>query len=133
MSTALTLLNDEQLIDILNSARKNNIKHNITGVLLYSEGVFIQVIEGDEAGVDLAFAKIEKDFRHKNIITLIDQPIQHKSFADWAMGFATLRPDKVNDLIGYLRSTKELSAKSNSTAAIVTVKTFIDTNNLLIK
>jgi hypothetical protein len=71
MSTSVTLLDDDQLIDILNSARKNNLKHNVTGVLLYSEGVFIQVLEGNEADVDVIFSKIQADARHKNIITLL--------------------------------------------------------------
>jgi hypothetical protein len=133
MSTSVTLLDDDQLIDILNSARKNNFKHNITGVLLYSEGVFIQVLEGNEADVDAIFSKIQADARHKNMITLIDKPIEQRDFADWAMGFLTVDADKVADLVGYLRSTDKLSnTKQSGNVALMTLKTFIETNKLLI-
>jgi hypothetical protein len=133
MSTSVTLLDDDQLIDILNSARKNNLKHNVTGVLLYSEGVFIQVLEGNEADVDVIFSKIQADARHKNIITLIDGLIEQRDFADWSMGFSTVHTDKVAGLVGYLKSTDKLSnRKQDSNVAIMTLKTFIETNKLLI-
>jgi hypothetical protein len=133
MSTSVTLPDDDQLIEILTSARKNNLKHNVSGVLLYSEGVFIQVLEGNEADVDLIFAKIQADTRHKNIMPLIDAPIQQRDFADWTMGFATADADKVADLVGYLKSTDTLNDKrQDSNVAIITLKTFIETNKLLI-
>jgi hypothetical protein len=47
VSAAVKLLDDDQLFDILSSSRKNNAERDVTGVLLYSEGVFIQVLEGD--------------------------------------------------------------------------------------
>jgi hypothetical protein len=133
MSTSVTLLDDDQLIDILNSARKNNLKYNVTGVLLYSEGVFIQVLEGNEADVDAIFSKIQADTRHKNIMTLIDAPIEQRDFADWAMGFSTAHANKVADLVGYLKSTDKLNnRKQSGNVAIITLKTFIETNKLLI-
>ena len=132
LSTAVKLLDDEQLIEILNSARENNAERNVTGVLLYSEGTFIQVIEGDNDDVDAIFSKIETDTRHKNLITLIDGPIQERSFSDWSMGFSTAKADKVDHLIGYLKHTDELSEKQDSSAAILTLQTFIETNKLLI-
>ena len=132
LSTAIKLLGDNELIEILDAARKNNVEYHVSGVLLYSEGTFIQLIEGDDADVDFIYAKIKQDNRHKNIIALIDSPIQERNFSDWLMGFASLKADKVNDVIGYLKSSGSLNAKKGNSAAATTLKTFIDTNNLQI-
>ncbi|MFD0767061.1 BLUF domain-containing protein [Mucilaginibacter lutimaris] len=133
LSTAVTLLNDDQLIDILTSARKNNAERNVSGMLLYSEGTFIQVLEGEDTQVDAIFAKIETDPRHKNLITLINGSIVHKNFAEWAMGFTTVNTAKVADLLGYLKSMDSVHEKSDNNAAIITLKTFIETNKLVIR
>lgn len=132
LSTSIKLLNDKQLIEILEIARKNNSERGVTGVLLYSEGTFIQVLEGSDEEVDNTFSKILGDTRHKNLIILIEDDIDKKSFADWSMGFATARADKTEELIGYLKSTDKLQTKGGDSAAITTLKTFIDTNNLSI-
>src|SRR6188768_1081573 len=95
VSTAVKLLDDDQLLSILASSRKNNNERNVTGVLLYSEGTFIQALEGDNNDVDFIFSKIEKDLRHKNMITLINEQISHRGFSDWLMGFSTPRAEKL--------------------------------------
>ncbi|RYU91225.1 BLUF domain-containing protein [Mucilaginibacter terrigena] len=130
ISTAVKLLEDEQLINILTAARNNNLKHHVTGVLLYSDGTFIQVLEGEAGDVDTIMSKIETDPKHKNLITLIDEPIQQRNFPDWSMGFYTPKADKLADLIGYLRSTDKIEAKGDSGAAVITLKTFIESNKL---
>lgn len=133
LSTAVKLLADDVLIEILKVAHKNNTERNVTGVLLYSEGTFIQVLEGEDADVDAIYARISIDLRHKHIIKLIDEPITGRSFGEWAMGFTTVNTDKVSDLLGYLRSVDGLNAKSDNNSAIVTIKTFIESNNLKIR
>jgi hypothetical protein len=132
VSTAVKLLNDDQLLNILASSRKNNAERNVTGVLLYSEGTFIQALEGDDHDVDFIFSKIEKDLRHKNMITLINEPISHKSFSDWLMGFSTPRAEKLKDVLGYLQSVDILNANKDTSAAVMTIKTFIESNNLVV-
>lgn len=130
LSTAIKLLSDDELINLLNEARKNNADHYISGVLLYSEGTFIQLLEGEDADVDYIYSKIKQDKRHKNMITLIDDPIQERNFSDWLMGFTSVKADKVTHLMGYLKSSDSLKAKDGNSAAAITLKTFIDTNNL---
>jgi len=132
LSTAVKLMNDDQLIEILETARQNNSKQDITGVLLYSEGTFLQVLEGEESCIDAIFSAIETDPRHKNIITLIDGPIIQKNFKDWSMGFSHARADKVQDLVGYLKSDDAINGKDGNSAAATTLKTFIDSNKLQI-
>ncbi|MES2061018.1 MAG: BLUF domain-containing protein [Bacteroidota bacterium] len=132
VSTAVKLLDDDQLLNILASSRKNNNELNVTGVLLYSEGTFIQALEGDNNDIDFIFSKIEKDLRHKNMITLINEQISQRSFSDWSMGFSTPRAEKLKDVLGYLQSVDSLNANKGTGAAIMTIKTFIESNNLIV-
>jgi hypothetical protein len=80
---------DAVLDDILASSRKNNAKAGITGVLLYIEGGFMQVLEGEESAVTETFAHISKDRRHWNMSILLDRDAP-RAFGDWSMGFTRL-------------------------------------------
>jgi hypothetical protein len=69
-------------------------------MLAYSNGNFLQVIEGEEATVDTLFNKISLDPRHKRVFVIVKEPITSRSFGDWSMGFEALLPADVDDLIG---------------------------------
>ena len=66
-STALKEWSPEDLLKLLKESRTNNGAKNITGILLYANGTFFQVLEGDEATVSSVYAMIEKDKRHKDV------------------------------------------------------------------
>jgi hypothetical protein len=132
LSTSRTLLNDDVLLDILESARINNKKHNVTGVLLYSEGSFIQVLEGVDDDVDAIFEKIGQDIRHKNIIVMMDGPLAQRNFPDWTMGFASVDADKSTALIDNLITTDKVLSQRGDHPAVAMLKVFIETNKLVI-
>ncbi|MFT6867445.1 MAG: hypothetical protein ACJA08_002288 [Cyclobacteriaceae bacterium] len=60
MSSAVTLFSDNALKDLLSKARKYNLQINITGILLYKDGNFLQAIEGDKNNVEALFKKNRK-------------------------------------------------------------------------
>jgi hypothetical protein len=62
---------DSVLDDILASSRKNNLKAGITGVLLYIDGGFMKVLEGERRAVTETYARICKDQRHWNMGVLL--------------------------------------------------------------
>jgi hypothetical protein len=130
VSTAVKLMHENQLLDILHNSRLHNAALNISGVLLYSDGMFIQVLEGKDTVIDALYARIQADQRHKNIITLIDEPIIEKSFGQWLMGFAVTDSKKTEKLLGYLRSINELDLNNGNSMAVDAIKTFIETNKL---
>jgi hypothetical protein len=132
ISTSVELMTDEELTEILNEARENNSAKDVTGVLLYSEGTFIQVLEGEPEAIEQIFARIYLDRRHKNIIKLIDKPLEERNFAEWAMGFTTPDAEKVRELEGYLKSTSDILNNDKNHSALTILKTFITTNNLVI-
>ena len=60
ISTAVKLMTDAELISILADSRDNNKLKNITGMLLYGDGTFIQVLEGGKKDITDTYHKIEK-------------------------------------------------------------------------
>ena len=97
ISRAVELLSDQQLCTLLEQARRNNQSRSITGLLLYKDLSFIQVLEGPKSPIESTFSSIGKDPRHYRIKTLIElEPITERSFPDWSMGFQRL--DSVNEV-----------------------------------
>lgn len=102
-STAVNDFDQQELVVLLRKAREANAQAGITGMLLYIEGNFFQVLEGEQAAVDRQFAKIALDQRHAKVVTIIKEPIVKRAFGDWTMGFAEItlrefqRLDGLND------------------------------------
>lgn len=72
---------------ILQIARIRNAECGVTGMLIFAEHRFIQVIEGDEDPVRETFVRIRRDTRHINVRVVRDGYFTHKLFGDWHMGF----------------------------------------------
>lgn len=90
VSTAVEALSTEELERILDSSVRHNTPQDVTGMLLYAGGGFMQVLEGEEAAVDETFSRIVEDPRHTAIILLHRGPIEARRFAGWSMGFRCL-------------------------------------------
>ncbi|NVK37213.1 MAG: BLUF domain-containing protein [Gammaproteobacteria bacterium] len=71
--------------DILVASRQNNPKLNITGVLFFDDGHFIQILEGEKDALHELMEKIRLNPIHKNLNVLIDSPIEQRELADWNM------------------------------------------------
>ena len=101
VSTAAVDFSDEALIALLGEARSANTDRDVTGLLLYREGSFYQVLEGSEAAVMATFRDIEGDPRHKEVRVLFDGETDAREFADWQMGFLTLDGVDMDPLSGF--------------------------------
>ena len=66
----------EAICKLLLKARQNNAEKGITGMLLYHQGSFLQLLEGEQSAVD------------------------ERSFADWSMGYADLTDPFFNSVEG---------------------------------
>jgi hypothetical protein len=112
-------------LDIINkiyaNAKQNNLKHNITGILIYQNGNFLQVLEGIEENIDVTYQKIKFDPRHKNIIKVIDNRIEQRIFEDYNFGFSIIKSSvEFKQLIEYLEWLKQAENKiANKIIAIV--------------
>ena len=87
VSSSVGLMDSEGLYSLLEQSREKNQALGITGMLLYKEGNFIQLIEGEKAKVIELFNTIKMDDRHKNVIALIERSSKKRIFPDWSMGF----------------------------------------------
>jgi hypothetical protein len=78
------------LKQLLWRSRANNGSVSVTGILLYHNSAFLQVLEGDESSVRVVFNRIRKDPRHTGVTVLRDQKSfgERRIFGDWSMGFA---------------------------------------------
>ncbi len=93
---------DEQgLIDLLAVARKNNEACNVTGMLLYSYGVFIQVLEGPRGKVQKIYDQILEDPRHYTVIILSQSLIDKRQFDSWDMGFISPAREELAKISGF--------------------------------
>ena len=76
-----------QLAALLATARRINASHGVTGALLFSDGLFAQVLEGEHGAVERIFSSIERDSRHTGVTVLQRHAITQRSFATWSMAF----------------------------------------------
>ncbi len=87
VSTARLPADAAMLEEILSVSARNNARADLTGMLLYAGGTFMQVLEGEEADVNATHLRIERDSRHTGLIVLEHAPIETRSFARWSMGY----------------------------------------------
>ena len=83
---------EDQIQQILLTARAKNAELNITGVLLHGGGMFLQVLEGPEQAVLKLYVKILDDSRHRDSRIVYITPTQDRMFANWSMGFLSDNP-----------------------------------------
>lgn len=101
VSASAHVMSENELMDILEVSRKNNAPLNITGMLLYRNGYFIQALEGDEEAVMGLYDKIAHDPRHHHVLLVHKEEITERSFSDWSMGFRNLDQMDPSELEGY--------------------------------
>ena len=87
LSSATRAMFQDDLEDILKTARENNARLGITGMLLYGNKTFIQILEGEEDVVHKLVKTIKRDPRHTNFQIVKQKPIEQHEYADWSMGF----------------------------------------------
>lgn len=78
----------ENVQSILDVAQRNNKKVDVTGALLWSGDYFCQVLEGENEALEDLFETIQMDSRHNEITVLHFEPIDRRSFSEWAMAMA---------------------------------------------
>lgn len=88
------------LTELLAGARLHNQRHGITGMLLYADGSFFQVLEGAPADVDQLFDRISRDSRHDHVTLIIREPLALRAFGEWTMGHADITPEELDEIVG---------------------------------
>lgn len=102
-SRAVQPFADRDLVALLQKCRDKNRRLGITGMLVYKESTFLQVLEGEPAAIELIWQAIAADPRHDQIYTLRYQPIPTRDYAEWTMGFFNASWNGCAELPGYAR------------------------------
>ena len=87
VSSATREMSDGELMQMLEQARERNERQDVTGMLLYLGGNFIQVLEGEERDVDAIYDSIQRDKRNTGNVLIVKEPIAERVFPTWSMGF----------------------------------------------
>ncbi|MEZ5657966.1 MAG: BLUF domain-containing protein [Burkholderiaceae bacterium] len=91
----------EEAGDIVRDSREYNPAHGITGMLCYSDRMFMQLLEGGRRQVNSLYARILADPRHHDVILLDYEEITERRFADWTMGRVDLDKQNPSLLLKY--------------------------------
>ncbi len=100
ISSATDPMSTQELLELLRQSRENNAENGITGMLLYGNGTFLQVLEGEEKVVENLLDKIRKDPRHTDLRLLHRKTIQKRQYSDWSMGFKRLSTKELQNIEG---------------------------------
>ena len=85
-SRAVPAVDQEELFAIVRKSKANNPGLGVTGVLCFSEGIFLQVLEGGRGAVNQLYNRIVTDSRHTQVELLCYEEIGERRFAGWSMG-----------------------------------------------
>ncbi|OII03976.1 BLUF domain-containing protein [Curtobacterium sp. Leaf154] len=87
MSAANQVFDQELLDALLEHAREHNTASDLSGLLVYKDGRFMQLLEGPEAAVLETYRRITDDPRHTEIGLLVEERIHTRRFGEWKMAF----------------------------------------------
>ncbi|WP_322409892.1 BLUF domain-containing protein [Microbacterium invictum] len=117
VSRAKADVGDDTLRDILTESRENNAQSGVTGVLLYREGQFVQVLEGPRDTVESLVRTITDDPRHTDIRVVLDEPIDERQFGEWTMEFRPVAPPTAALPEGFRDTFDDLDAAESPAGA----------------
>ncbi len=117
----------DELIDLLQRARSNNRRLDITGLLLYRNQRFIQILEGPRQSVETIYAVIRMDPMHDSVTTLVNLPAERRMFLEWSMAFAEISDEMADTVPGFsffMKKTYPQSVGSEPTNVLAMLENF---------
>jgi hypothetical protein len=99
-SKAATPMTVDELQQILVDARAGNEARDVTGALIFVDGVFLQVLEGERETVRKLMQNIAADARHTDLKVFHEAEVDHRMFATWRMAYLDARPDQISAWAG---------------------------------
>jgi len=113
VSSSNSNLKAADLEELFRTTKRNNLKLNISGILIFNSGNFLQIMEGEQKSISKLYKKIGSDNKHSNLIKLIESPISERLFEDYETGFSIINDRKQSkQLEDYLNWLKAAEIKS---------------------
>ena len=111
----------ESLKELAARAASRNAELSVTGYLYYSEGRFLQYLEGESQTVEGLFSRIAADPRHDVVTSLCEDTVSDRRFPTWHMRWLNAGSTKhielegvLSDHLVFLQTLKEISPTNHS-------------------
>ncbi len=102
--------------------QRNNLL-DITGILIHSDGNFLQILEGEKLTITPLFKKIKTDTRHYNIIKMLDKEIKTPTFTKYHSSFTVISGHKsYKELQDFLNAEKNNNPEHFESISYLTQK-----------
>jgi len=108
ISRSMLVFDRQSLQELLRKSRIRNSEAGITGILLFNNGDFFQILEGPQTRVDTLYDIIRMDDRHKEIRLVSRKEDVEPIFAEWRMGFVDLGSSSLPGFSEALQNPKSL-------------------------
>ncbi|MGT2425584.1 BLUF domain-containing protein [Amnibacterium kyonggiense] len=109
---------------LLVQSRRANEQAGLTGLLVYRDGRFLQLLEGEDETVRATMHAIETDARHGQIRVLLEDRIESRQFPDWTMGYTDLTDGSV-DVPGYRRTFDDIDSDRSVSGTLPALRALI--------
>lgn len=126
VSASTRLLTENELRAILIENELKNRSNDITGLMLYSAGIFMQVLEGSRINVEEAYQFARNDIWHKDVIKLTEGSSWDRFFTDWYMSFNTRHAQSFSACKGYAEPSSILLPERTPNSGIELLKIFLE-------
>lgn len=101
-----------RLNQIIAPSRRNNERHGISGMLLFTGVHFLAIYEGEERDLDELWWRLERDQRHCDLFRIGNDLCGTRLYPEWMMAYEV--DSEVDAQIESLRSLQ--SARTNARA-----------------
>ena len=105
-SESATPMQQDDLEELLEQAQTHNAPRGITGALVYAEGLFLQILEGDRVELQDLMARIVRDVRHETVTVLREGEVPRAVFAGWTMAYVGATAEQVAKWAGFGTTTQ---------------------------
>lgn len=126
VSAATHEVNSQVLEQILEVSRRNNPQDDVTGLLLYIDGGFLQILEGPRDSIYRVYQRIARDPRHDSHCILLDRETDCRLFPGWTMGFDRITSDQ-KETAGVFAITRKAIEEAVSEAQAAEIAIFLRT------
>ena len=109
-SRAVDPCDADELLELLAHIRAKNRRLGVSGMLLYADPTFLQVLEGDLEVIESLYDVIEADDRHTDTRVLLREESKQRAFGSWTMGFVQADREMLASVAGlndFLQSQRD--------------------------
>ena len=124
-SNAAGDVTESDLAELLAVCRANNDRLGLTGMLLFRDRRFIQVLEGPDDVVKERMAVIEADERHTDIRILLKDTESDRQFPEWTMGYEAVTERMADDIPGYRSTFDDLADDGDDSTILPAVRQLV--------